>query len=78
MFDEFITPFIAYDFRLNGYDKYYGNNTLQVGINLGRSNLLFVKRGINIYYSYFVGKSIHGQFYDISEKYSSIGFNFEL
>ncbi len=76
--NQFVTPFVAYDFRLNGYDSYHGNNTIQVGINLNKSVIPFTAGGINIYYSYYSGKSIHGQYYDISEKYSGVGFNFEL
>jgi hypothetical protein len=29
-------------------------------------------------FSYFSGRSIHGEFFDIKEKYSTIGFNLDL
>ena len=78
LINEYLTPFIAYDFRLNGYDSYYGNNNIQLGINLDKSKSEFMPGGINLYFSFFAGKSMHGQYYDLTEKYSSIGLNFRL
>ncbi|MEO8232897.1 MAG: DUF1207 domain-containing protein [Ignavibacteriota bacterium] len=72
--NDFFTPFIAYDFRLNGIDKFVGNNIISVGLKFGD----WKSKGLSLYYSYISGKSIHGQLYDLTENYSNIGFNFEL
>jgi hypothetical protein len=71
---DFMTPFLAYDFKLNGNEKYVGNNIIAAGIKFGAWN----QRGLSIYFSYISGKSIHGEFYDLNENYTNIGFNFEL
>lgn len=72
--NDFLTPFIAYDFKLNGIEKFVGNNIISVGIKFGD----WKSKGFSLYYSYISGKSIHGQLYDLTENYSNIGFNFEL
>ena len=69
-----LTPFIAYDFKLAGNEKYVGNNIFSVGVKLGKWN----KGGLSLYYTYISGKSVHGEYYDMNENYSAIGFNFEL
>jgi len=69
-----LIPFLAYDFKLNGENKFIGNNIFSVGIKFGYLHL----KGLSLYYSYISGKSIHGQLYDLQENYSNIGFNFEL
>lgn len=74
MVNDFITPFLAYDFKLLGISKYSGNNIISAGIKFGKWN----QRGLSLYYSYFSGKSIHGEYFDLNENYSAIGFNFEL
>lgn len=71
---DYLTPFVAYDFKLNGIDKFIGNNIISVGIKFGN----WQSKGLSFYYAYISGKSIHGQFYDLTENYSNIGFNFEL
>jgi hypothetical protein len=68
------TPFIAYDFKLSKIDKYAGNNVIAAGIKFGQ----FDKKGFSILYSYSSGKSIHGQYYNLIENYSSIGVNLDL
>lgn len=71
---KLFTPFIAYDFKLSGVEKYVGNNIFSAGIKFGD----WKSKGLSLYYSYISGKSIHGQLYDLNENYSNIGFNFEL
>ncbi|HQI40817.1 MAG: hypothetical protein B6D44_14335 [Ignavibacteriales bacterium UTCHB2] len=71
---ELFTPFVAYDFKLNGIDKFIGNNIISVGVKFGN----WQARGLSFYYSYISGTSIHGQLFDLRENYSNIGFNFEL
>jgi hypothetical protein len=68
------TPFIAYDFKLTGTDKYSGNNIVLAGIKFGEPT----SRGFSILVSYFSGKSVHGMFYNISESYASIGINLDI
>ncbi|MEE9450475.1 MAG: DUF1207 domain-containing protein [Ignavibacteriaceae bacterium] len=67
-------PFIAYDFKLSGIKKYYGNNIVTAGIKFGEP----LSRGLSILISYLSGKSVHGEFYDISENYWTIGLNLDL
>jgi len=71
---DYLTPFVAYDFKLSGNEKYIGNNIFSAGIKFGKWN----QRGLSIYYTYISGNSIHGEYFDVNENYSSIGFNFEL
>ena len=72
--NDFLTPFIAYDFKLAGNEEYIGNNIVSAGIKFGKWN----QKGLSLYYTYISGKSIHGEYFDLNENYSSIGFNFEL
>jgi len=67
-------PFIAYDFKLTGIDKYSGNNIISAGIKFGKPTT----RGFSILVSYFSGKSVHGEFYNFSESYASIGINLDI
>lgn len=69
-----INPFIAYDFKLNKIDKFSGSNSIALGVKFGKTDA----KGFSIRFSYFSGKSIHGEYFDIYEKYSSLGFNLEL
>lgn len=71
---ELFTPFIAYDFKLNGIEKYFGNHIISAGVKFGN----WKSRGMSLYYSFISGKSIHGQLYDLNETYSNIGFNLEI
>lgn len=71
---ESMTPFVAYDFKLSGNETYVGNNILSVGVKFGN----WKNKGLSLYYTYISGKSIHGEYYDVNENYSAIGFNFEL
>ncbi len=72
--NEYLTPYIAYDFRLINLYGYTGNNSLEAGIKYG-----FAKgRGLSFYLRYFSGHSIHGEYFDVKENFSSLGFNFDL
>lgn len=68
------TPFIAYDFKLTGIDKYSGNNIISAGIKFGEPK----SRGFSILASYFSGKSVHGEFYNFNESYFTIGINLDI
>lgn len=67
-------PFIAYDFKMTGIDEYTGNNIISAGIKFGQPE----SRGFSILASYFSGKSVHGEFYDINESYVTIGINLDI
>ena len=70
-----ITPFVAYDFKLNGInDTYFGNNIAKLGVKFGSP----LSRGFSILISYISGKSIHGELFDLTENYLNIGFNLDL
>jgi hypothetical protein len=71
---ENFTPFIAYDFKLVNIDKYTGNNSINAGIKFGKPN----GKGLSIYFHYYSGKSIHGEYYDFNKEYSAIGINLDL
>jgi hypothetical protein len=72
--NESMTPFVAYDFKLAGNETYVGNNIFSVGVKFGN----WKSKGLSLYYTYISGKSIHGEYYDVNENYSAVGFNFEL
>ena len=69
-----ITPFVANDFKITKTEKYNGNNIFVAGIKFGNNN----GNGFSILYSHYSGKSIHGEYYNINENYSSIGINLDL
>ena len=69
-----ISPFLAYDFRLINIYSYTGNNSLSAGIKIGNPK----GKGFSIYFRYFNGYNIHGEYFDVKEKFSSIGFNVDL
>ena len=70
-----ITPFIAYDFKLNGINNtYFGNKVAKLGVKFGSP----YSRGFSILISYLSGKSIHGELFDLTEDYFNIGFNLDL
>ncbi len=69
-----ISPFAAYDFKLSKINKFSGNNIIEVGIKFGK----YDSSGFSILFSYFSGKSIHGEFYDLNEKYAAFGINLDL
>ncbi len=69
-----LNPFVSYDMKLNKNGKYTATSSLVIGLKYG-----FVKgKGLTIFYSYFQGKSIHGEYFDYNKKYSSVGFNLDL
>ena len=72
---ESVTPFVAYDFKLNGVnDVYSGNNIAKIGVKFGDP----FASGFSILFSYISGRSIHGELYNINENYANIGFNLDL
>lgn len=74
IFDINLYPFVAYDFKAAGYIKLSGNNIIIAGFKFGN----YESKGLSIYYAYYSGKSIHGEYFDLPESYSSIGLNVDL
>lgn len=69
-----ISPFAAYDFKLEHINKYQGNNIFTAGIKFGNAR----GEGVSLAYSYISGRSIHGEYFDKNESYSTVGFNIDL
>lgn len=72
--NDLFTPFAGYDFKLTGTDTYSGNNIITAGIKFGKWD----GKGFSIHFTYISGKSVHGEYFDITENYSNIGFNLDL
>ncbi|MFO7446311.1 MAG: DUF1207 domain-containing protein [Ignavibacteriaceae bacterium] len=80
-FDYYLTsvsgkffPFIAYDFKLAEIEKFYGNNIVSAGIKFGN----YKEKGVSLLFSYYSGKSVHGEYYDLNEDYFTVGLNVDL
>jgi Protein of unknown function (DUF1207) len=74
LISSYLTPYIAYDFRLINIYGYTGNNSLEAGLKYGYSE----GRGFSVYLRYFAGYNIHGEYFDLKEKFTSFGFNLDL
>jgi hypothetical protein len=72
--NDFINPFVDYDFKLSEVEKFSGNNIIETGIKLGE----YDSKGISVIFSYYSGKSIHGEYFNINEKYATLGLNVDL
>lgn len=68
------TPYLAYDLKIIHLDKYTSNNSVNAGVKFGKKE----GRGISLYFTYYSGKSIHGEYFDFNKEYSAIGINFDL
>jgi hypothetical protein len=68
------TPFTAYDIKLQKIDVYEANHILTAGVKFGK----YKSKGFSILFSYLSGKSVHGEYFDFREKYTTIGFNLDL
>ncbi len=71
---NYITPFVAYDQKYVKINNESWNKSLNVGIKLGKPN----GKGISLYYHYYKGKSVHGEFYEYDKEYNAIGINLDL
>ena len=71
---RYLNPFVGYDLKFVKINKYSGNNSFYAGIKFGYS----YGRGFSIFYNYYSGKSIQGEYFDYNNKYSAIGFNLDL
>lgn len=69
-----ITPYFAYDFRLINIYEYTGNNSIEVGFKYGYAD----GKGISAFFRYYSGFSIHGEYFDKKEDFTSVGFNLDI
>lgn len=65
-----LTPYIAYQATVMKIYNTVIRNDAQAGIKIGD----YYGRGINLYLSYFSGYSIHGEYFDVQEHYTALGF----
>lgn len=72
--NDYITPFAAYDLKIVDIYGKSGNNSINVGVKFGKP----FGKGFSLYYHYYSGKSVHGEFYEFKKDYSAIGVNFDL
>ena len=74
LISKYISPFVGYDIKLVNLTAYSANNTFQAGVKFGKP----YGRGLRIYFQYYSGKSLHGEYFDFNNEYSAIGFNLDL
>lgn len=74
MLGKYITPYAAYDLKLVNIDTYTGNNSLNLGVKFGKP----YGKGFSVYFHYYNGKSVHGEYYEYNREYSAIGINLDL
>jgi hypothetical protein len=74
--NDYITPFVGYDFKIDHVDQYTGNNSLAIGVKIGKAD----GRGLSLAYRYYSGNSLHGEYYNYGyyEKFSSFSLNLDL
>ncbi|NOX17677.1 MAG: DUF1207 domain-containing protein [Chlorobi bacterium] len=71
---NFISLYVAYDFKLIHLDKYTGNNSVEAGVKFGG----VFGGGLRAYYNYYSGMSLHGQYFDKRIKYSAVGITIDF
>lgn len=74
LFTENLLPFASYDIKLVNIGSYSANHSFSAGIKFGKPD----SRGISLYFHYYTGKSIHGEYFDFHKSYSAIGINLDL
>lgn len=65
-----LTPYVAYQATFMKIHIASIRHEAQVGVKIGD----YRGRGIDIYLSYFSGYSIHGEYFDVKEHYTALGF----
>ncbi len=71
---EVLSLFTGYDLKVTNMTDYEYNHSFTLGVKLGK----YFGKGVSVYYNYFSGKSIHGEYYFVDKEYSAIGINFDL
>lgn len=69
-----ITAYAAFDVRIMKINATTGQTTIQTGLKFGR----YRGRGINLFFTYFNGMSIHGEYYDVREEYGAVGMKIDF
>lgn len=70
----FLRPYFGYDLKLIHPGSYTANNSFVAGLKFGHK----FGRGFSLYYQYYSGNSIHGEYFDKKVEYSAIGINLDL
>lgn len=73
-FIDLFIPFAAYDLTVIHLDKYTANHSISAGIKFGKKE----GKGFSVYFNYYAGKSIHGEYFDRTVEYSAVGINLDL
>jgi hypothetical protein len=72
---EVVTPFLGYDCRITKVlANYSASNSLKVGIKFGKLK----GKGLSVFYQYYRGNDLHGEYVDFRSIYSAIGINLDL
>jgi len=71
---EFVSLYVAYDFKLIHLDKYTGNNSIEAGVKFGS----VFGGGLRVYFNYYSGMSLHGQYFDKRLNYEAIGVTIDF
>src|SRR5579883_2169682 len=66
-----LTPYFAYDGKMQKITAWQGENSLQLGIKMEKWD----GGGISLYLAYYQGKNVHGELYYIDQKTISVGTN---
>lgn len=69
-----IRPFFAYDLKIIHIDNYSINHSFVTGLKFGKVN----GKGLSTYITYYSGKNIHGEYFDINKSYFALGINLDL
>lgn len=68
-----ISPYIAADGTMRTSDN-KRNFTLTTGVKFGKIE----GRGLRIFYQYYFGNDINGEYFDVRREYSTLGINLDL
>ncbi|MBI3123452.1 MAG: DUF1207 domain-containing protein [Ignavibacteriales bacterium] len=74
LFGSDLSPYLAYDLKQTGAIRSTPNHSFNAGIKFGKP----YGRGVSLYFQYYSGFSIHGEYFDFREKYAGIGLNLDF
>ncbi len=72
--NKWLTPFAAYDLKLVNLYERTANHSLNVGLKIGNAG----GHGLSLYYHYYSGYSVHGEYFDFRREYSAFGLNVDI
>ena len=67
-------PFVAAETKLVKLNTFMAYNTIMAGVKVGN----ITGAGFSLYYQYYSGRNNHGQYYDLPEQFSAIGFHIDF